>query len=198
MRTPAHEFKTTLSIMFAGLIAAVIIGFFVIAYIDPSVRSAIFGGQSGIQFLTLFSVVIAAIILFGITAILDGKELAALLGGLSGFILGRSTQDGPAKRQAEREQPPAGSALSPPSGLLATSDAAGTIKLKCDAVAGATEYLWYVKRPGDADFQMRAKTQEPAAELTGFASGENAAAKVAAWTTAGTSPLSDTVTVAIT
>ncbi len=40
-------------------------------------------GQSGIQFLTLFSLVIA-IILFGI----KGKELAALLGGLSGYIFG--------------------------------------------------------------------------------------------------------------
>ena len=42
------------------------------------------------QFLTLFSLVIA-IILFGITQILEGKELAARLGGLSGYILGRTT-----------------------------------------------------------------------------------------------------------
>lgn len=91
MRTPAQEFKTTLSMAFALLIAFVIGGFFWIAYIDGQVRSAIFSGQAGIQFITLFSLVIA-IILFGITGILEGKELSALLGGLSGYILGRSTQ----------------------------------------------------------------------------------------------------------
>jgi hypothetical protein len=89
IRTPAQDFKTNLSLTFAALIAFVIVGFFVISYKDDKVRSAIFAGQSGIQFLTLFSLVIA-IILFGITGILEGKELAALLGGLSGYILGRT------------------------------------------------------------------------------------------------------------
>src|SRR6476620_2525461 len=60
-------------------------------------RRAIFSGETGIQFLTLFSVVIA-IILFGIINILEGKELAALLGGLSGYILGRF----PGSRSARR------------------------------------------------------------------------------------------------
>lgn len=60
------------------------------AYKDEKVRRAIFSHQVGIQFVTLFSLVIA-IILFGIIDILEGKELAALLGGLSGYILGRST-----------------------------------------------------------------------------------------------------------
>jgi hypothetical protein len=95
MRTPAQEFKSQLSMIFAALIGAVIIGFFIIAYVDDKVRTAIFSGQAGIQFLTLFSLVIA-IILFGITGILEGKELAALLGGLSGYILGRSNNDKPA------------------------------------------------------------------------------------------------------
>lgn len=85
-----QKFKTWMSMTFAGLVAIVIIGFFIIAFRDDAVRRAIFSGQSGIQFLTLFSLVIA-IILFGITGILEGKELAALLGGLSGYILGRVT-----------------------------------------------------------------------------------------------------------
>jgi presenilin-like A22 family membrane protease len=68
----------------------VIFGFFVVALRDETVRREIFAGQAGIQFITLFSLVIA-IILFGITDILEGKELSALLGGLSGYILGRST-----------------------------------------------------------------------------------------------------------
>lgn len=90
MLSPEQAFKRTMSITFAMLIGIVIIGFFVIAWLDENIRRAIFSGQAGIQFLTLFSLVIA-IILFGITGILEGKELAALLGGLSGYILGRVT-----------------------------------------------------------------------------------------------------------
>jgi len=85
---PRQKFKTTMSGVFAGLVALVIFGFFIVSWKDDTVRRAIFSGQSGIQFITLFSLVIA-IILFGITGILQDKELAALLGGLSGYILGR-------------------------------------------------------------------------------------------------------------
>ena len=85
---PEQSFKRTMSVTFAILIAFVIVGFFIIAGLDQQIRQAIFSGQAGIQFLTLFSLVIA-IILFGITGILEGKELAALLGGLSGYILGK-------------------------------------------------------------------------------------------------------------
>lgn len=86
---PKQSFKTSISLIFAGLVAGVIAGFFIVAFRDEKVRREIFSGQSGIQFITLFSLVIA-IILFGITEILEGKELSALLGGLSGYILGRS------------------------------------------------------------------------------------------------------------
>ena len=93
LTSPEQKFRTDTSWVFAGLISAVIIGFFVLAFKDEIMRRAIFSGETGIQFLTLFSVVIA-IILFGIINILEGKELAALLGGLSGYILGRSSQKG--------------------------------------------------------------------------------------------------------
>ena len=89
-----QTFKMTMSGIFAGLVLVVMVGFFVIAWKDQMVRQAIFGGAAGIQFVTLFSLVIA-IILFGITGILEGKELAALLGGLSGYILGRGTDRTP-------------------------------------------------------------------------------------------------------
>lgn len=89
-----QTFKMTMSGIFAGLVLVVMAGFFVIAWKDQTVRQAIFGGAAGIQFVTLFSLVIA-IILFGITGILEGKELAALLGGLSGYILGRGTDRTP-------------------------------------------------------------------------------------------------------
>jgi hypothetical protein len=87
--TPEQGFKKTMSIIFAILIGLVIIGFFILSWLDETVRRSIFKSETGIQFLTLFSIVIA-IILFGITSILQDKELAALLGGLSGYILGRN------------------------------------------------------------------------------------------------------------
>ena len=86
----ANEFKKIMSAVFALLVAMVSVGFFIIAFKDENVRKAIFTNESGIQFITLFSLVIA-IILFGIVDVLEGKELAALLGGLSGYILGRGT-----------------------------------------------------------------------------------------------------------
>jgi hypothetical protein len=87
---PEQEFKRIMSITFAVLIGVVIAGFFLLAFKDDTLREKVFGGQAGMQFLTLFSLVIA-IILFGITGILEGKELSALLGGLSGYILGRTS-----------------------------------------------------------------------------------------------------------
>ena len=91
--SPEERFKFWMSLFFATLIGLVIVGFFVLSFKDGIMRRAIFSGQAGMQFLTLFSIVIA-IILFGITGILHDKELAALLGGLSGYILGRySTPD---------------------------------------------------------------------------------------------------------
>jgi hypothetical protein len=114
-----QSFKREVSIVFSVLVGLVILGFFVIAFVDEGVRQTIFSGTSGIQFVTLFSLVIA-IILFGVTGILEGKELAALLGGLSGYILGRATSErssasvprgerGAAAPAARPGAPPAGS-----------------------------------------------------------------------------------------
>jgi hypothetical protein len=89
LNSPDQLFKKTMSQWFAALIGAVILGFFTLAVRDKRIGFAIFSGETGLQFLTLFSLVIA-IILFGITSILEGKELSALLGGLSGYILGRT------------------------------------------------------------------------------------------------------------
>lgn len=84
----AQNFKSQISGYFAAVVGLMIILFFGIAFYDPVVRNNIFSGQSGIQFVTLFSLIIS-IILFGITGILGDKELSALLGGLSGYILGK-------------------------------------------------------------------------------------------------------------
>jgi hypothetical protein len=103
-----QNFKLMMSMTFAFLVLAVIACFFWIAYNDKRVRRTIFAGEAGIQFITLFSLVIA-IILFGITGILGDKELSALLGGLSGYILGRSMNPrGGATPPATGTAPPAG------------------------------------------------------------------------------------------
>jgi small-conductance mechanosensitive channel len=90
-----QTFKKSMSIVFAAIVGLVILGFFAVALQDVQVRREIFAGQAGMQFITLFSLVIA-IILFGITGVLEGKELSALLGGLAGYILGRSGSSAPA------------------------------------------------------------------------------------------------------
>ncbi len=84
------SFRLRISVMFAALVFIVILGFFLIIRSNDNIIFEIFSKDSGIQFITLFSIVIA-IILFGITGVLEGKELAALLAGLSGYILGRGS-----------------------------------------------------------------------------------------------------------
>jgi hypothetical protein len=77
------------TLVFSALVALVIGSFFLITY-KTGIGGQILAGDSGIQFVTLFALIIA-IILFGVLKILEGKELAALLGGLSGYILGRGS-----------------------------------------------------------------------------------------------------------
>ncbi len=95
--TLSNSYTNTSTIIFSILVGGVILGFFGIAFRSEKVRDAIFSGESGIQFVTLFSLVIA-IILFGVLGILEGKELSALLGGLSGYILGRGSFQTPPKQ----------------------------------------------------------------------------------------------------
>ena len=85
----ANSFKLKMSIAFAVLVGVVIVCFYLVAFSNEDVKKAIFSNEAGIQFITLFAIVIA-VILFGIIGILEGKELSALLGGLSGYILGRT------------------------------------------------------------------------------------------------------------
>lgn len=78
------------TIVFGAAVVIVIVSFFYMANKSEDVRRSLFANDSGLQFVTLFALVIA-IILFGVLKILEGRELAALLGGLSGYILGRGT-----------------------------------------------------------------------------------------------------------
>ncbi|KUJ62119.1 hypothetical protein AR687_08830 [Flavobacteriaceae bacterium CRH] len=88
-----QEFKSIVSSYFVGLISLILICFFSIIYLrsDFTLSKDLLSGY-GLQFITLF-VLIIAIILFGILDILKGSELAAMLSGISGYILGKGIQD---------------------------------------------------------------------------------------------------------
>lgn len=91
-------FRWVTSVSFCVLVLFVIAGFYVIAWYKDQIAYTIFAGEKGMQFITLFLIVIA-IILFGIMGTLEGRELAALLGGLSGYILGRTSTGGSSKEE---------------------------------------------------------------------------------------------------
>lgn len=61
------------------LIAIVVGGFYVIAWYKDGIATKIFGGEMGMQFVTLFLIVIA-IILFGIMGTLEGREPSGAAG----------------------------------------------------------------------------------------------------------------------
>jgi hypothetical protein len=106
------SFKIAVSLTFAGLVSFVILGFYVIAGRNKEVVFTIFSNDSGIQFITLFSIVIA-VILFGIIGVLEGKELSALLGGLSGYILGRGSNKSQSEEKDSKHPPPPAAATPP-------------------------------------------------------------------------------------
>jgi hypothetical protein len=83
-----QNFMFWASIAFVILMCILLGTFFYVVSRDPITRQKIFGSDSGIQFIALFSIIIA-IILFGLTGVLEGKELSALLGSVAGYILGK-------------------------------------------------------------------------------------------------------------
>ena len=84
-----HVFRQWISAIFGILIFFIIGGFFLILYTKgPANASSVLMGEAGLQFITLFSIIIA-IVLFGVLNILEGRELSAIISGISGFILGK-------------------------------------------------------------------------------------------------------------
>jgi hypothetical protein len=187
--TPEQSFKRQISGYSSILIGVVILGFFGIAAMDYRVRRSVFAGQAGIQFLALFSIVIA-IILFGITGILGGNELSALLGSISGYILGKVTSPD-TKAGSAPTQSAIGSA---PQGLQGGPGGTGEIEASCAPVAGAQSYVWYAKRAGSDTFDRAKSTPVSHARLTGFGAGESVEIKVGAANAAGEGPTSEAVT----
>jgi hypothetical protein len=101
----AQSFKTSISIMFTILIGILLISVFgIVAYrSDQNIATILLSG-TGLQFITLF-VLIIAIILFGILGILESSELAALLAGISGYILGKGVPGLPKASPTPEEVP---------------------------------------------------------------------------------------------
>jgi len=87
-----QDFRKDITLYFSLLIALVLVSFFFIVYKNAgnNLSKELLSGN-GLQFITLF-VLIIAVILFGILNILQSSELAAILAGISGYILGRGTQ----------------------------------------------------------------------------------------------------------
>lgn len=108
-RLSQQNFMFWSSIAFVILMGVLLATFFYVVSRDVTIRHAIFGTDSGIQFITLFSIVIA-IIIFGLTGILEGKELSALLGSVAGYILGKVklSSTPPVPPPAGQTTPPAG------------------------------------------------------------------------------------------
>ena len=100
MGTNQYIYRTIVSLIFAGIVAYLVYKFFKTIEQNEKVKESIFSGEAGIQFITLFSIVIA-VILFGILEILGSNELSALLGGLSGYILGKV---GPRPQQSSSQE----------------------------------------------------------------------------------------------
>jgi hypothetical protein len=84
-----QDFRIWTSLTFSGLIAVLLLAFFAIIFkrSDVSLSKHLLS-SSGLQFITVF-ILIIAIILFGILNVLGGSELAAILSGISGYILGK-------------------------------------------------------------------------------------------------------------
>jgi len=84
-----QDFRIWISLTFSGLIAVLLVAFFFIIFkrSDISLSKQLLS-SAGLQFITVF-VLIIAIILFGILSVLKGSELAAILSGISGYILGK-------------------------------------------------------------------------------------------------------------
>jgi hypothetical protein len=87
--TRDQDFRMWVSLTFSGLIAILLFSFFWIIYqrSDKSLSKALLT-DSGLQFVTVF-ILIIAIILFGILNVIGGSELATILSAISGYILGK-------------------------------------------------------------------------------------------------------------
>ncbi len=84
------SFKKHIMVIVGALIAIILVCFFtgVLYKATDAVKQKLIG-ETGLQFITIF-VIIIAVILFGVMNILKGSELAAILSAIAGYILGKT------------------------------------------------------------------------------------------------------------
>jgi hypothetical protein len=84
------NFKKWITGIFSSIVGALLLFFFIFITrsSETSLAKDFLSSGNGLQFITLFSLIIA-IILFGVLGVLEGRELAAILSGISGYILGK-------------------------------------------------------------------------------------------------------------
>lgn len=94
-----QNFRIMVSFGFMILIGTLLVIFFFVIYkkSNNSVSSLLLGG-SGLQFVTIF-VLIISIIIFGILGVIGGTELAAILSGISGYVLGKTIKEDKEKKE---------------------------------------------------------------------------------------------------
>jgi hypothetical protein len=87
-----QKFRIWISLTFSMLIAVLLCAFFfIILRRSDKTLAKLLLNDTGLQFITIF-VLIIALILFGILNVIGGSELAAILSGISGYILGKGGQ----------------------------------------------------------------------------------------------------------
>lgn len=85
-----QEFKKYITLCVSILLGLILVAFFGgVLYKSGNDVKAKLIGEAGLQFITIF-VIIIAVILFGIMNILKGSELAAILSAIAGYILGKT------------------------------------------------------------------------------------------------------------
>ena len=101
------KFRLNVTILFSCIIGSLLILFFALIYLKsgPDIAEDFLSSGNGLQFITLFCIIIA-IILFGVMGILEGKELAAILSGISGYILGKGISNQPKTTAVEKNSKP--------------------------------------------------------------------------------------------
>lgn len=109
----AQSYRQQISTYYVMLIGGFLFLFLLAVYFGASrgLHSRLLS-DSGLQFVTIFSILIA-VILFGILDILKGSELAAILSGMSGYILGKNRGSG-AEPSPLRQNAAAPGAAPPP------------------------------------------------------------------------------------
>ncbi len=84
------KFRLWITVIFSLCIGGLL--FFFFYFISKRSETALvkdfLSTGNGLQFITLFCLIIA-IILFGVLGVLEGRELGAILSGISGYILGK-------------------------------------------------------------------------------------------------------------